>query len=126
MLAEWPEEAGLARDVLACEQAGDRITHDVIHRLNQTFVTPIDREDIYELASAVHDIAASGSASWAREAFSPSPTGPTTPRRRWGDQPCADRQRQPEARRGASRVGGRGRATAIALGTYTGGSLCPR
>ena len=32
------------------------ITHDIIHRLNQTFVTPIDREDIYALASGLDDI----------------------------------------------------------------------
>ena len=56
MLRSYPDEAGLARDVLICEQEGDRITHDIIHRLNQTFVTPIDREDIYALASALDDI----------------------------------------------------------------------
>src|SRR5919198_767726 len=39
-----------------CEQEGDRITHDIIQRLNSTFVTPIDREDIYALASALDDI----------------------------------------------------------------------
>ena len=56
MLRGYPENAGLARDILICEQEGDRITHDIIHRLNQTFVTPIDREDIYALASALDDV----------------------------------------------------------------------
>lgn len=56
MLQHWPERAELARDILVCEQDGDRITHDIIHRLNQTFVTPIDREDILLLASALDDI----------------------------------------------------------------------
>jgi predicted phosphate transport protein (TIGR00153 family) len=56
MLANWPERSELARDILICEQDGDRITHDIIQRLNQTFVTPIDREDIYALASAMDDI----------------------------------------------------------------------
>jgi uncharacterized protein len=56
MLREFPERAGLAREILICEQEGDRITHDIIQRLNQTFVTPIDREDIYALASALDDI----------------------------------------------------------------------
>jgi predicted phosphate transport protein (TIGR00153 family) len=56
MLRNYPEQAELARDILICEQDGDRITHDIIHRLNQTFVTPIDREDIYELASALDDV----------------------------------------------------------------------
>jgi len=56
MLAHWPERSELVRDILLCEQEGDRITHDVIHRLNQTFVTPIDREDILQLASALDDV----------------------------------------------------------------------
>jgi uncharacterized protein Yka (UPF0111/DUF47 family) len=56
MLRDYPEESELARDLLICEQEGDRITHDIIHRLNQTFVTPIDREDILELASALDDV----------------------------------------------------------------------
>ena len=56
MLASWPDRKELARDILDCEQEGDRITHDIIHRLNNTFVTPIDREDILGLASALDDI----------------------------------------------------------------------
>jgi predicted phosphate transport protein (TIGR00153 family) len=56
MLDAFPENRDLARDILICEQQGDRITHDVIHRLHATFVTPIDREDIYELVSALDDV----------------------------------------------------------------------
>jgi predicted phosphate transport protein (TIGR00153 family) len=56
MLREFPEQNALAREILICEQEGDRITHDIIQRLNQTFVTPIDREDIYALASGLDDI----------------------------------------------------------------------
>jgi predicted phosphate transport protein (TIGR00153 family) len=56
MLVTFPERNELARDILICEQDGDRITHDIIQRLNQTFVTPIDREDIYALASGLDDI----------------------------------------------------------------------
>jgi uncharacterized protein len=56
MLGTFPDNAGLARDILICEQEGDRITHDVIHRINATFVTPIDREDILLLASALDDV----------------------------------------------------------------------
>ncbi|HEY6693806.1 MAG TPA: DUF47 family protein [Solirubrobacteraceae bacterium] len=56
MLEQWPDGAELAREVVVCEQEGDRITHDIIQRLNSTFVTPIDREDIYALASALDDI----------------------------------------------------------------------
>jgi predicted phosphate transport protein (TIGR00153 family) len=57
MLRHYPDNADLARDILICEQEGDRITHDIIRRLNEMFVTPIDREDIYSLASALDDIA---------------------------------------------------------------------
>jgi uncharacterized protein len=56
MLLDYPDRSELARDILICEQEGDRITHDIIRRLNETFVTPIDREDIYALASALDDV----------------------------------------------------------------------
>jgi predicted phosphate transport protein (TIGR00153 family) len=56
MLEQWPDHGELGRDVVVCEQEGDRITHDIVQRLNSSFVTPIDREDIYALASALDDI----------------------------------------------------------------------
>jgi uncharacterized protein len=56
MLEQWPDEGGLATDILKAEQEGDRITHDIIQRLNTTFVTPIDREDIHTLATQLDDI----------------------------------------------------------------------
>ena len=56
MMGSWPDEGGLARDILKAEQEGDRITHDIVRRLNSTFVTPIDREDIYALATQMDDI----------------------------------------------------------------------
>jgi uncharacterized protein len=56
MLDQWPDHGELGRDVVVCEQEGDRITHDIVQRLNSSFVTPIDREDIYALASALDDI----------------------------------------------------------------------
>jgi uncharacterized protein len=56
MLEQWPDHGESLRDVVVCEQEGDRITHDIIQRLNQTFVTPFDREDIIALASALDNI----------------------------------------------------------------------
>jgi predicted phosphate transport protein (TIGR00153 family) len=56
MLSKYPERNELAREILICEQDGDRITHDILRRLNQTFVTPIDLEDIHELSSALDDV----------------------------------------------------------------------
>jgi uncharacterized protein Yka (UPF0111/DUF47 family) len=56
LLENYPDSNGLAREILVCEHEGDRITHDIIDRLNHTFVTPIDREDILALASALDDV----------------------------------------------------------------------
>jgi uncharacterized protein len=47
------EQAKRIKDV---EHVGDGITHDIALRLNKTFITPIDREDIHDLASALDDI----------------------------------------------------------------------
>jgi predicted phosphate transport protein (TIGR00153 family) len=38
------------------EHAGDAVTHRVIHELNSTFVTPFDREDIYQLITQLDDV----------------------------------------------------------------------
>ncbi len=56
MLSNYPDSRSLAVEIKQCEHEGDRITHDIIHRLNHTFVTPIDREDILSLASALDDM----------------------------------------------------------------------
>jgi uncharacterized protein len=56
MLGGYPDSAVLARDIRSCEHEGDRITHDIVQRLNHTFVTPIEREDILALASALDDV----------------------------------------------------------------------
>ncbi len=58
LLAEFPEHAGLAEDLGACEREGDRITHDIIHRLNggRRVRAPFDAGDGYALATALDDI----------------------------------------------------------------------
>ncbi|MDA0737862.1 MAG: DUF47 family protein [Nitrospirae bacterium] len=48
-----PEKVGRIKDI---EHQGDEITHDIVKRLNQTFITPLDREDIHDLATALDDI----------------------------------------------------------------------
>src|SRR3954454_21650003 len=53
MLEQWPDHGELSRDSVVCEQEGDHITHDVIQRFIQTFVTPFDREDILVVASGL-------------------------------------------------------------------------
>ena len=56
MVKNWPDSTSLAREILLTEQEGDRITHDIVQRVNSTFVTPIDGEDIYGLATRLDDI----------------------------------------------------------------------
>jgi predicted phosphate transport protein (TIGR00153 family) len=55
MLRTWPDDAGLAREILLAEQEGDKITHDIVQRTNTTS-TPIDADDIYALATKVDDV----------------------------------------------------------------------
>ena len=42
--------------VKALEHAGDEITHQIFRKLNQTFITPFDREDMYQLGSTLDDV----------------------------------------------------------------------
>lgn len=53
--AERPERVSLAEQMRAVEHRADEVTHEILRRLNSTFVTPFDREDIYALASALDD-----------------------------------------------------------------------
>ena len=45
-----------ARHIKKLESDGDHITHEIIERLNRTFITPIDREDIHALATGLDDV----------------------------------------------------------------------
>lgn len=45
-----------ADQIKQVEHRCDEITHDIVRRLNQTFITPIDREDIHALSSKLDDI----------------------------------------------------------------------
>ena len=58
LLTDWPEHAHLARELVLCEQEGDRITHDIIHRLNGggRGRQPFDSADGHALATALDDI----------------------------------------------------------------------
>src|SRR4051794_11565801 len=59
LLAEWPERHELARDLLLCEQEGDRITHDIIHRINGGGTggrCPFGADDGHALATALDDV----------------------------------------------------------------------
>ena len=58
LVVDYPEHAELARELYLCEQHGDRVTHDIIHRLNGggRGRAPFDAADGHALASALDDI----------------------------------------------------------------------
>lgn len=56
MLDNFDNPAESQRRIKDVEHKGDSITHEIIQKLNKTFVTPLDREDIYALASKLDDI----------------------------------------------------------------------
>jgi len=45
-----------AKEIYEVEQEGDILTHEIMKKLHKTFITPIDREDIYALASRMDDV----------------------------------------------------------------------
>jgi hypothetical protein len=57
-LVEQPGPGGSATidAVVACERHGDELTRDILRRLNTSFVTPFDREDIHALAEELDDV----------------------------------------------------------------------
>jgi predicted phosphate transport protein (TIGR00153 family) len=57
-LFESPAERRVApiEAIKRLEHEADQITHEVVNRLDRTFITPLDREDIYQLASDLDDV----------------------------------------------------------------------
>ena len=57
-LAKTGEIANVERlaAIIEAEHAGDRITHETLDRLEQTYITPIDRDDIHRLISRIDDV----------------------------------------------------------------------
>ena len=56
MLDHYDQAHRLVKKLESYEHEGDRITHDLFAELNKTFVTPLDREDIHALASAMDTV----------------------------------------------------------------------
>ena len=56
MVAVDPPKADKAHEIKEVEHKCDFLTHEIIQRLNRTFVTPIDREDIYAMARTLDDV----------------------------------------------------------------------
>jgi len=56
MMTDITDAKSKARRILEHEHVGDKIVHDIVKKLNKTFVTPLDREDIYDLASTLDEV----------------------------------------------------------------------
>jgi predicted phosphate transport protein (TIGR00153 family) len=56
MLGDGNDRKGIAARMRDAEHHADETTHEIIRRVNSTFVTPFDREDIYALASGLDDV----------------------------------------------------------------------
>ena len=56
MLASSPPDVAKVEEIKGIEHACDKITRSIIDRLNRTFVTPLDREDIHTLARSLDDV----------------------------------------------------------------------
>jgi len=56
MLSETADHDSVAARMRAAEHDADETTHAIVRRVNQTFVTPFDREDIYALGSGLDDV----------------------------------------------------------------------
>lgn len=56
LLENFDDVENRIKKICDAEHEGDMLTHDIIKKLNKTFVTPIDREDLYALASRLDDV----------------------------------------------------------------------
>ena len=56
MLGDGNDREGIAKRMRDAEHMADETTHGIVRRVNSTFVTPFDREDIYNLASGLDDV----------------------------------------------------------------------
>ena len=56
MLSDTSDRADVAKRMREAEHAADETTHEIVKKVNSTFVTPFDREDIYALGSGLDDV----------------------------------------------------------------------
>ena len=66
LFADYTNLDAKVAEIRRIERSGDEMTHAVLTKLNQTFITPFDREDIHQLASSLDDVLDFLNASGAR------------------------------------------------------------
>jgi predicted phosphate transport protein (TIGR00153 family) len=52
----YDDAKSIGAAILEHEHVGDKILHDIVQRLNKSFITPIDREDIYDLVATMDEV----------------------------------------------------------------------
>jgi uncharacterized protein len=66
LFADYRDVDKKVDEIRRIEHVGDEMTHSIMRKLNQTFITPFDREDLYKLASSLDDVLDFLNASGAR------------------------------------------------------------
>jgi predicted phosphate transport protein (TIGR00153 family) len=56
LFAEYHTAEEKVKEIRRIENVGDEMMHNILKKLNQTFITPFDREDIHRLASSIDDV----------------------------------------------------------------------
>jgi uncharacterized protein len=56
LVQNFPDARAKMHAIKEVEHRGDHVTHEIVKRLNTTFITPLDREDIHDLASRLDDV----------------------------------------------------------------------
>jgi len=56
LVTTWSPQSPNVKLIRDLEHEGDRMTHELIDKLNRTFITPLDREDIHALATELDDV----------------------------------------------------------------------
>jgi uncharacterized protein len=56
LFENYADAENKAKQIKEIEHGGDEITHSILRKLNQTFITPFDREDMHRLASSLDDV----------------------------------------------------------------------
>ena len=56
LFADYEDVTRKIDEIHRIERDGDELTHAILTKLNQTFITPFDREDIHQLASKLDDV----------------------------------------------------------------------
>jgi hypothetical protein len=56
LMSNFGDLAYRVQEIKEIEHTGDKLTHEMIERMNKTFITPLDREDIHELACRLDDV----------------------------------------------------------------------